>query len=239
MGNTILLIPQKTDHESEQVLRAWINKKGELKKLGKYWIKDENLIARNIAIYGNQTFALVLAQVYNVELISPDDKMIATLNKIWTKREITIKTIADINEHNFPVFIKPIIPKSFVASIFYSLEDFERATKGLEKTEGLIISSIMEEITAEARGYLKNGQVKDLALYEGNADIEEGALFLQDFADKHLELLPKVVVIDIAYSRKLGWFVLELNACWGAGLNNCDAEKVIDCIIEATRNPSD
>lgn len=46
--------------------------------------------------------------------------------------------------------------------------------------------------------------------------------------------LPRVVVIDIAYNQEKGWFVLEFNACWGAGLNNCNAEKVIDCIIGAT-----
>jgi hypothetical protein len=30
--------------------------------------------------------------------------------------------------------------------------------------------------------------------------------------------------------------ILEFNACWGAGLNNCKAEKVIECIIGATIN---
>jgi hypothetical protein len=48
--------------------------------------------------------------------------------------------------------------------------------------------------------------------------------------------LPRVVVVDIAFSELTGWFILEFNACWGAGLNNCKAEKVIDCIIGATIN---
>ncbi|SHN40625.1 DUF4343 domain-containing protein [Chitinophaga sp. CF418] len=48
--------------------------------------------------------------------------------------------------------------------------------------------------------------------------------------------LPRVVVVDIAYNEQAGWFLLEFNACWGAGLNNCSAEKVIDCIVNATIN---
>jgi hypothetical protein len=236
MDKTILLIPEKTDIEFEQVFKIWTDNGGEIRRIGKYWIKDESLNGQKIAIYGNQTFSLVLAQIYNVELISPNDKDIAKLDSIWTKRKIEIKTISDITETDFPIFIKPVIPKSFIASVFSTLEDFENATKGLEKTEELMVSTIVTDITAEARAYLKNGIVKDIALYEGNADIKEGRLFLQKFAEKNLNILPAVVVTDIAYSEKLGWFVLEFNACWGAGLNNCDAEKVIDCIIEATKN---
>jgi hypothetical protein len=236
MNKAILLIPEKIDIEFEQVFRIWTDNGGEIRRLGKYWIKDESLDGQKIAIYGNQTFSLVLAQIYNVELISPNDKDIAKLDSIWTKREIKIKTVSDVIETDFPIFIKPVTPKSFIASVFYTLEDFEDITKGLEKTEELMLSTIVTDITAEARGYLKNGIVKDIALYEGNAEIKEGELFLQKFAEKNLGILPEVVVTDIAYSEKLGWFILEFNACWGAGLNNCDADKVIDCIIDATKN---
>ncbi len=236
MNKTILLIPEKTDVEFEQVFKIWTDNGGEIRRLGKYWLKDESLNGQKIAIYGNQTFSLVLAQIYNVELISPNDKDIAKLDAIWTKRKIEIKTISDVIETDFPIFIKPVIPKSFIASIFSTLEDFENATMGLEKTEELMTSTIVSDIRAEARCYLKNGVVKDIALYEGSADIKEGELFLQQFAEKNLDILPEVVVTDIAYSENLGWFVLEFNACWGAGLNNCNAEKVIDCIINATKN---
>jgi len=236
MNKTILLIPEKTDVEFEQVFKIWTDNGGEIRRLGKYWIKDESLNGRKIAIYGNQAFSLVLAQIYNVELISPNDKDIAKLDAIWTKRKIEIKTISDVIETDFPIFIKPVIPKSFIASVFSTLEDFENATIGLEKTEELMTSTIVSDIRAEARCYLKNGVIKDIALYEGSADIKEGELFLQHFAEKNLDILPEVVVIDIAYSENLGWFVLEFNACWGAGLNNCNAEKVIYCIIDATKN---
>ncbi|MFY7936751.1 MAG: ATP-grasp domain-containing protein [Flavobacterium sp.] len=158
------------------------------------------------------------------------------LDKEWIKREIKIKTIDEISEKNLPIFIKPVIPKSFTASVFYTLNDFEKATHGIEKNEEILTSTLINDIKAEARAYLKNGLVLDIALYEGNADINEGKLFLQNFAVMNSKILPEVLVIDIAYSKSLGWFVLEFNACWAAGLNNCKAEKVIDCIIDATKN---
>ncbi|OQP68479.1 hypothetical protein A4R26_01345 [Niastella populi] len=63
-----------------------------------------------------------------------------------------------------------------------------------------------------------------------------GRKFVSDFICVNKNELPKVVVIDIAFSGKTGWFVLEFNACWGAGLNGCKAVNVIDCIIDATIN---
>jgi hypothetical protein len=82
----------------------------------------------------------------------------------------------------------------------------------------------------------KDGTVKDIALYEGSADITSGKQFVSDFIGNNKGNLPNVVVIDPAFSEQTGWFILEFNACWGAGLNSCNAENVIDCIISATVN---
>ncbi|SEW37224.1 protein of unknown function [Chitinophaga sp. YR573] len=234
--STTLLIPEKTDPEFEQIYTTWTNSLQEIKRLGKYWIKDEELAKRKIAIYGNQTFAFVLAQIYDVELLSPDDALIARLDNKWTKRTITLKTIGQITESDFPVFIKPVIPKIFLAGIFKTIADFKQITEGLETTEEILTSTIIETIQAEARSFILNGIVKDIALYEGFADINTGKDFVTDFLDNNKNQLPDAVVVDIAYNEQIGWFILEFNACWGAGLNNCKAENVIDCIINATIN---
>ena len=231
-----LLIPEKTDPEFEQVFATWITNGGQIKRLGKYWIKDDELAQQKIAIYGNQAFALVLAQIYNVELVSPDDTLIVRLDNKWTKRYIQLKQINQIAESDFPIFIKPVIPKMFIAGIFQSLNDFKQIVAGLQETEEILVSSIIEKISAEARSYTKDGVVKDIALYEGSADLTGGRQFVSDFIESNKNNLPKVVVVDIAFSEQIGWFILEFNACWGAGLNNCRADKIIDCIIGATIN---
>lgn len=233
---TTLLIPEKTDIEFEDVSAAWINMGGQVKRLGKYWIRDEELVERPIAVYGNQAFAFVLAQIYNAELISPDDTLIARLEQRWIKRKINVRRLSEVLHDDFPVFIKPVIPKMFTAGVFATMDDFAGAAKGLPGTEEILTSSIIASIEAEARGFVMGGVVKDLALYKGMMDLEDGLIFLQAFIDANQENLPAVVVVDIAYSSKTGWFVLEFNACWGAGLNGCSADKVIDCIIGATVN---
>lgn len=231
-----LLIPEKADPETEQVFEAWIKSGGQARRLGKYWIRDEELARQKIAIYGNQAFALVLAQIYKVELISPDDTLIVRLDRQWTKRIIQLKQIDQLTENDFPVFIKPVIPKMFIAGIFQTLNDFKQTTGGLEATETILVSTIVNNITAEARCYAINGTVKDIALYEGAADLRSGRQFVSDFIDFSKNNLPQTVVIDVAFSDKAGWFILEFNACWGAGLNGCNAENVIDCIVGATIN---
>ena len=231
-----LLIPEKTDIEFEQVFETWTKKGGIIKRLGKYWIRDEELAKQRIAIYGNQTFSLVLAQVYNVELVSPDDVLIAKLESKWTKRKIELKQIGQITQEDFPVFVKPVIPKLFIAGIFQTLTEFKQVTAGLQDSEQVLVSSIVGNIQAEARSFIIDGTVKDIALYEGSGDLTTGKIFLNNFIDNSKKQLPSVVVVDLAYSNDLGWFVLEFNACWGAGLNNCKAENVIDCIVGATIN---
>lgn len=233
---TILLIPEKTDAEFEQVFATWTKNGGQIKRLGKYWIKDEEIARQKIAIYGNQAFAFVLAQIYNVELLSPDDTLIARLSNEWTKREIKLKQIGQITESDFPVFIKPVIPKMFLAGIFQTIDNFKEATSGLQDTEEVLVSSIIDNIQAEARSFVKDGVIKDIAFYEGSADLTSGKQFVTNFIRDTKSESPKVVVVDIAFSKQVGWFVLEFNACWGAGLNGCEAEKVIDCIISATIN---
>src|SRR4051812_46759459 len=104
MNIPILLIPEKADPETEQVAEAWIQNGGQTLRLGRYWIKDEGLAQQPIAIYGNQAFAFVLAQIYNVELISPDDTLIVRLDHSWTKRFIQLKQIGELIASDFPVF---------------------------------------------------------------------------------------------------------------------------------------
>jgi hypothetical protein len=230
----ILLVPEKTDTERDQVIDTWNQLGGVVRRLGKYWIKDDTLQNTPIAIYGNQTFSLVLAQLYDVDLISPDDTLIAKLDMQWTKRNVGIIDLSAVTRLDFPVFIKPVIPKLFPAALFNSLAQFNEQTNGLDTNEQLIISEIVD-IEAEARSYIMNGEIADIAIYEGNTDIIMAEQFLIDFLQANANRLPPALVIDLAFNKALGWFVLEFNACWGAGLNGCNSEKVIKCIIAATR----
>jgi hypothetical protein len=230
----ILLIPEKSDIERDIVARAYQHLGGKVQQLGKFWEKPVNLEGKQVAIYGNDTFTRVVAQVFNVYLISPDDALLAHLSQQWTKRLVKIKTIAQVHEADFPCFIKPVIPKQWKACVYQTLEEILAETQGLDNQTEALVSEIIE-INAEARGFVLDDKLIDLALYEGNTTLEEGSTFLIDFLNSHTDL-PKVFVADIGFNSKNGWFIIEFNACWGAGLNNCNPEKVLACILEATQS---
>lgn len=123
-----------------------------------------------------------------------------------------------------------------MAKVFRTFEAFMLFTRGIGNDEALLISTIIHDITAEIRCFIKDGILKDLALYEGAADIATATDFINAFLHHNNDKLPAVVVVDIALSAATGWFVLEFNACWGAGLNGCAAAKVLACISDATIN---
>jgi hypothetical protein len=199
-----LLIPSKTDIEQEQVISAWIENGGQVKKLDKFWIKDEELAKQRIAIYGNQAFAFVVAQIYNVELLSPDDTLVARLEDKWAKRTIQLRQIGQLSTSDFPTFIKPVVPKIFIAGIFQSIEDFKKGIEGLQDTEEILVSTIINNIQAEARCYILDGVVMDIAFYEGSADLQAGEKFATDFIAENKGDLPQAVVVDIAFSGQTG-----------------------------------
>ncbi|MBO9658123.1 MAG: ATP-grasp domain-containing protein, partial [Chitinophagaceae bacterium] len=199
-------------------------------------VKNDTLLLKELAVYGNQTFSLVLAQIYELELISPDDSLIATLDEKWLKRNVQLTSLANLPSQNFPVFIKPAIPKQFQAAVFQSYAGIAAITNELLGNEPVLVSAIIPDISAEARAYVLNGVIKDIALYEGAGDLEQAMIFLESFLSINGDTIPDTVIIDLADSKERGWFILEFNACWGGGLNNCKGERVIACIEAATRN---
>ena len=61
-------------------------------------------------------------------------------------------------------------------------------------------------------------------------------MFLNSFLKHHSIDLPETYVIDLGYNKTDGWFVIEFNASWGAGLNGCSPNNVINAIRAATIN---
>ena len=234
MKSTILFIPEKLDTEREKVAKAWKEQGGIVRRIGKFWIKPETN-GKNIAIYGFDSFCLVLAETLGVSLEMPKDEWIAMVDKKFTKRKLEIVPIQDAREIDFPKFIKPVIPKLFAAQVFDSYSKLLETIEGIEEKEKLIVSDIIE-VKKEIRSFILNKKIIDLAYYEGKGLLEEARNFINQFL-KETELdLPTTFVLDIGYFENGGWCIIEFNSTWGAGLNFCDPIKVIDCIKAATIN---
>lgn len=116
MKNEILLIPDKPDIERDALAEIWEKAGGEVKRIGKFWIKPE-LGNKRVSIYGYDSFCLVLAQILEVEMEMVKDEWITNLPWKFLKREIKITPVLQIDKIKFPKFIKPVTPKLFKAEV--------------------------------------------------------------------------------------------------------------------------
>jgi len=234
MKNELLLIPDKPDLERDNLAKVWEQNGGQVSRVGKFWIKPETQ-GKRVSIYGYDSFCLVLAQLLEIEMLMPKDEMIAHLDNKFIKRKIELVQLSNLSEIEFPKFIKPVTPKLFKAEVFTSIENLKTVTAHIEDFEILICSEIIE-VKKEVRSFILNREIKDLAFYEGTGDIEAPRQFINDFL-KEVDLdLPATFVLDLGFNETLGWFVIEFNSSWGAGLNFCNPEKIVECIRAAAIN---
>lgn len=87
-------------------------------------------------------------------------------------------------------------------------------------------------LTAEVRSFVLDGTVLDAAVYEGSAAVADAIAFIGEVV-KAIKL-PRAVVVDVGLVSGRGWAVVEFNAAWGAGLNGCDARKVLPAVLAAS-----
>ena len=228
-----LVIPDKADIERDAVAFAWQENHGQVLRLGRFW-EPPALDTKNVRLYGSDSFCLVLAQILNLQLISPDDDVILKLSGHWLGRKVFASTLGQAVCLDFPCFVKPLTPKLFKADIYSDLAALEAACDNLPQ-ETVILCSEIISIQAEARTFIKDGQVLTCAVYEGDAETSLSAhAFVQQMLDESKHLFPSTCVIDVALKSTGEWVFLEANATWGAGLNGCNPQAVAECIAQAT-----
>lgn len=231
-SNSILIIPDKDDIERNAVSKVWKNNGGEVLRLGKFWEPPSFASEKSIKVYGNSMFCLILAEKLNLKLVSPDNYILSKVDYKWIKRKIDICELKDAVNVDYPIFIKSLVPKIFSAKVYSSYEELKEECRQLDGNTPIIISEIIR-ITAEVRSFILNGKLMASSLYEGNIDVNEANNFIQEFLRENKDLFPSTFVLDVGYTPDKGWSIIETNSTWGAGLNGCDAKKVVDCIASA------
>jgi len=227
----LLLLPEKPDTERDALARAFEARGGDVMRVGRFW-DPPPVTSREVAVYGNDTFCLVLGQKLGLELISPRDEVLVELPEPWLGRSLSTRTLAAIHQEGFPCFCKPVVPKLFAAAVYESGDVLRRETEGMDPASPLYFSEVVS-FECEVRAFVMNRAVLDRAVYEGHL-LEEEALdrFLGEVVQS--DLWPAVYVLDVGYITDKGWVVIEANASWGAGLNGCSPEKVLPSILAAT-----
>jgi hypothetical protein len=97
------VIPDKFDEERESIAKAWEKLGGEVQRIGRFW-DPPKLDTCKVKLYGNHIFCLILAQKYNLNLISPEDDVLIKVSKIWTKRELKIDCLSNTANLAYPIF---------------------------------------------------------------------------------------------------------------------------------------
>lgn len=230
MEHDILIVPGKRDVERDAVAAAWVSAGGTVLRVDRFWTRPD-VEPERVALYGADTFCLVLAQLLGLELVSPRDELLLRADRRLTRRAIRGVTLSEAADGPFPLFVKPLVPKQFRARIWRTANELLTECAGLAP-ETTVITSEVVEIRAEARAWVLGGRVLTCSVYEGAGDPGHASSFVAGAA---AELdLPSTCVIDATLVDG-GWCILEANAAWGAGLNGCDAAAALPCIDHATR----
>lgn len=227
----LLVIPSRADAERDAVAAAWMNRGWEVLRLDRFW-EPPALDPQRVKVYGNDVFCLTLAQKLGLDLVSPADDLLAKLDERWLKRQLCIRSLAQTAVREFPTFVKPVVPKAFRASVYADAAELESETTGLT-SDTLVFVSEPVTIEAEARCLVLAGRVLSVALYEGSGNGGQASDFAGDFVRNQAGKLPVTLALDVGLIEGRGWAVVEANACWGAGLNGCDPEAMVDCLVAA------
>lgn len=224
-----LLISDKPDVERDALADAFAQGGGEVHRLGRFW--DPPVFdPATVRVYGADSFCLVLQQKLGFALCSPADDLLLQVPPRFLQRQIARRTLAEALI-SLPAFVKPVTPKQFRGAVYSSPEELSAECRGLPPDTAILVAEPVT-LTAEVRSFVLEGQVLDAAIYEKTGALAD-AIALTTELVKAIAL-PRAVVVDVGFVAGRGWAVVEFNAAWGAGLNGCNALKVLPAILAAS-----
>lgn len=239
MKNIIALSPIYTE-DSNNLKKASINSPYELNRFNAKWSVPEEFRSDVIAVYSEDIYAEIVAEQCNLTLTKPDDNWLSKISEEFTKRKISYGRLKEfVDEEN--IFIKCSDFKSFKAGVFDKVTNIKGFdTLDLEST---VFTSEVVEWELEVRCFVLNNEIKTYSSYWRNDDFDTNPLseiehndlfnFFEDFIQNYTEKLPKAIVLDFGIIKEKGWALIEANPAWCSGLYACDAEKVLEVIVES------
>ncbi|HVU17382.1 MAG TPA: ATP-grasp domain-containing protein [Candidatus Didemnitutus sp.] len=225
-----LLIADKADPERDALANAFAQGGGAVHRLDRFW-DPPAFDPRSVRVYGADSFCLVLQQKLGFALCSPADDLLLHVPARFLQRRLEKVTLGDAQPLRFPAFIKPVTPKQFRGVVYQNPQELAEECRGLPPETEVFVSKVVQ-ITAEVRSFVLDGRVLDASAYEGTPTITDAIAFTSELVRSMA--LPRTVVVDVGFMANRGWAVIEFNASWGAGLNGCDATKVLPAIVAAS-----
>lgn len=233
MANTqglSLLLPDKPDVERDAVAEAWEQGGGTVARVARFWDPPE-LARESVRVYGNETFCLVLQEKLDLVLTTPPDDLILSASRDLLSRTVIRESLLASATLAFPRFVKSMIPKIIASRVYGAAAELTEFAAGLPADTELLCSDPVRFV-AEARAFVLRGQVLDVALYEGDGALANASHCVAAVVESMA--LPDAVVVDVGELADGTWALIEFNAAWGAGLNGCEAERIVPALVAAS-----
>lgn len=158
------------------------------------------LDVKRVRVHGSTTFVLVLQEKLGFELCTPADDLILSFPPEALTRRIQKQRLQEAEHFQYPLFVKPVIPKLFAARVYADLVELRRECKGLRNDTAVFTANAVS-FMAEARNFILDGEVLDCAFYEGEENVQEAAAAAGRFAS--YRILPRALVLDIGLRSKV------------------------------------
>lgn len=183
-------------------------------------------------VYGELTFADMMAERLDLGLLDPPDDFLTKLAKAWTGRTIEFTTAEQLPAFDTRRFVKPANDKVFQYGVYEKSSDVPLRYVGPKCP--VLVSEVVS-FDLEVRLYVLDGKILTSEYYRLVGDHEEqtardqanefGAAVLKRYGD----LLPSAVVLDVGHIEEQGWAVVEANQAYASGIyGEADVNAVLD-----------
>jgi hypothetical protein len=207
------------------------------------WRLDEELIKSGVVgcPYGSQTFCEVIAQQMGWTLKGNAFDWLAKIPFKYVKRKIHFMTLGEAKKITVRKFIKPADDKCFDAKVY---EPGTFHPHEIITDDSPVLVSDPTHFDMEFRTFVDGdrGNVLTWSNYIYYDQIAEPKYWealppglvtpksfvealIDDLFVSGIETVPSV--IDVGWSEKDGWSVIETNQAWASGLYGCDPLEVV------------
>lgn len=244
---TLILSPRSTP-DSIILGQSAVRNKWNVNRLSNNWFVTNSERKDPVAIYGEPLFVQYVAEQLSLIPLETPDEWLPSLPSKFTNRTMNTKHIGDLEDTDFPSFIKSPNDKAFKARIYQTNSDFSAKEYLPPETIVLFSEPVFWEVEfrcfvhqckcATYSVYARNGEVaqdENGAWIAYQSEQEKAKGFLDFFLSDRSVDIPQSIVIDVGLISNRGWSVVEANGVWSAGIYGCDPDKILSLLTDGFR----
>jgi hypothetical protein len=200
-----------------------------------------------IAAYGDGLTARLVAEKYNLKLVSASVDWLLTLPQEYVHRRIEAIRYEDLRASVEPRFIKCTDTKWFYPGVF--IGQLPEPAEDMPKDEVVLVQEPVSWLY-EFRYFILDREIRASCQYKlmGKPSSSpsgcwitqpwnerEARDFLNCFLKESIDI-PEATVIDVGKIEGRGLAIVEANPAYGSGIYDCNPRQVLEVVERACRN---